>query len=114
LQLPTVTGSHEPLWEHPEDAPKVEGLSTAAREVLVTTLHTASPHHRQHLAGDSWWPFLVALGAGETLIHGLIFNPIGVVIGLAILLVAIPGWLWPTREPHPLPRPVYGDVPVEP
>jgi cytochrome c oxidase subunit I+III len=100
-RLPGVQGRYA-LWDRHEPELEIAGLSTAHREVLVTRLHDAAPNHRYHMAGDSWWPPLMAFLVAATL-AGLIFHPLSVVIGLALMLLALAGWFWHTHEPKPLP-----------
>jgi cytochrome c oxidase subunit 1 len=101
--LPTVQG-REPLWEDPANSPVVTGLATDTREVLVTTPHDAEPHHRNHLAGDSVWPFLTAVVTGATFV-GLVFTAWAFPAGMAGLLVTLLGWFWPSKEPEPIHHP---------
>ena len=98
--LPTVN-SRDPLWLDPAGTPVVTGLSTEAREVLITTAHDAMPHHRLHLAGESPWPFVTAfLCAGTQM--GMVFRPHAYVIGLPLIGVALALWFWPSHGPAPL------------
>ena len=39
------------------------------------------------------------------LMTGLIFHPLAVPIGLAVVLLFLAGWFWPTHEPVPLYSP---------
>jgi cytochrome c oxidase subunit 1 len=101
---PTVRG-REALWEDPDGTtPVVTGLATETREVLVTTMHDAVPDHRDHLAGDSIWPFLTAAVVGGMFV-GLIFHPAALPVGLACLTFTILGWFWPSKEPQPIHHP---------
>ena len=59
--LPVLT-SRYPLWVPKEDLTVVTGLRNDRREVLVTTLMDAKPHHRYVLPGPSIWPLLTAIG----------------------------------------------------
>ncbi|MDY3558857.1 cbb3-type cytochrome c oxidase subunit I, partial [Gemmata sp. JC673] len=102
-RLPTV-GGREPLWEGAENTPVVTGLATDTREVLVTTPHDAEPHHRNHLPNDSAWPFLAAVVTGGSFV-GLVFTAWAFPAGMAVLLVALLGWFWPTKEPDPIHHP---------
>ncbi len=96
-----VVGSRYPLWDG-GNVGEVTGLSTHQREVLVTRLHDAAPNHRYHMAGDSWWPPVMALLAGASLL-GLIFHPVWVPVGIGVMLCALAGWFWHTHEPKPIP-----------
>ena len=102
--LPTVRG-REALWEDPDGTtPVVTGLATDTREVLVTTMHDAVPDHRDHMAGDSIWPFLTALIIGATFV-GLVFHPLAFPLGMAGLTITLLGWFWPSKEPEPIHHP---------
>ena len=78
-------------------------FSVAMLYVGITLLH-AGPFDRaevdenaepeigpEHMMGPSWWPFIMALGAGAILL-GLKFAPIVLGIGAGIFLVAAVGW----------------------
>jgi cytochrome c oxidase subunit I+III len=103
-RLPVVR-SRYPMWDE-GNVREVTGLSTRKREVLVTRLHDAAPNHRYHMAGDSWWPPVMAFLSGATML-GLIFHPAWVPIGIGVLLCGLAGWFWHTHEPKPIP-PVEG------
>ena len=59
--LPVAT-SRYPALDTPDERAVVTGMRNDRREVLVTTLMDAEPHHRYVLPGPSIWPFLTALG----------------------------------------------------
>jgi hypothetical protein len=78
-------------------------FSVAMLYVGITLLH-AGPFDRaevdetappevgpEHMLGPSWWPIVMALGAGAVLI-GLKFAPVVLGIGAGIFLVAAVGW----------------------
>jgi cytochrome c oxidase subunit I+III len=100
---PTVRSLH-PLWEDPPDTPVITGLSTEAREVLITTTHDAAPDHRYHMAADSLWPLILALITAGSFI-GFIFHPAAFPIGVTLVLVSLAFWFWPTKEPQPIYHP---------
>ncbi len=112
LYPPTVQG-REPLWENAPDAPVVTGLSRERRQVLVTTTLDAAPNHRYDLAGESIWPFLLAVGVTGTLMLGGIFNPWYAVVFDVVIMLVLFGWFWsatklreqPATEVHPPRRP---------
>jgi cytochrome c oxidase subunit 1 len=93
LYPPTAQG-REPLWENSPDAPFVSGLSREKRQVLITTTLDAAPDHRYDLAGESIWPFLLALSVAATLMFGGIFNPWYVVIFCGVATLVLFGWFW--------------------
>jgi cytochrome c oxidase subunit I len=97
LYPPTVRGQN-PLWEHPEETPVVNGLRSDTREVLCTTILDAIPEHRYELAIDSIWPLLLAVAAGGSFI-GAIFNPWAIPIGAGLSLVVLTFWFWRGNEP---------------
>ena len=103
FRYPPTAQGRDPLWENAPDAPVISGLSLDKRQVLVTTTLDALPDHRYNLAGETIWPFLLALGTALTLIWGGIFHPIGVVIGAVWITIALYGWFWSARnaKEHP-------------
>jgi len=101
---PPTVKSRDPVWLDVPGTPVVTGLSTEAREVLVTTAHDANPHHRLHLAGESPWPFITALACAGTQI-GMIFRPHAYLIGLPVVGVTLAMWFWPSHGPEPLVAP---------
>jgi cytochrome c oxidase subunit 1 len=101
---PPTVKSRDPVWLDPPGTPVVTGLSTEAREVLITTAHDAVPHHRLHLAGESPWPFVTAALAAATQI-GMVYRPQAYVIGLPLIGVALALWFWPSHGPEPLVEP---------
>ena len=102
--LPTVQGS-EPVWENRPDAPVISGLKTKKREVLVTTMLDAAPHHRHVMPKDSLWPFFVALSVAEGLLVGGIFHPIGLPIAFGLLAIFLFLWFWPHTDPKKVEHP---------
>jgi cytochrome c oxidase subunit 1 len=93
--LPVAT-SRYPLWAQPEERTVVTGLRNDRREVLVTTLMEAEPHHRYVLPGSSIWPFLTAI-AVTVGFAGSVFNPWYIVWGSILSGIALTGWFWPRR-----------------
>jgi cytochrome c oxidase subunit 1 len=105
LYLPVVTGP-EPLWHEPEKAPVVTGLSATKREVLITHALDAEPDHLYVFPNPTPWPFVSALVTGIMLVFGL-FTPWAFAAGIAVLMVAMTAWFWPTTEKK------EGEVPEE-
>ncbi|HEY7209239.1 MAG TPA: cytochrome c oxidase subunit I [Bryobacteraceae bacterium] len=93
--LPVAT-SRYPLWAQPEERTVVTGLRNDRREVLVTTLMEAEPHHRYVLPGSSIWPFLTAITVTVGF-AGSVFNPWYIVWGSILSGIALTGWFWPRR-----------------
>jgi cytochrome c oxidase subunit I len=97
LYLPTVN-SRTPLWTKTANDPVVTGMRSDILEVLVTSLHDATPDHRHLLDGPSYWPVLTALAVGIGIITA-IFTPWGITIGAVLSFLALAGWFWPLGEP---------------
>ena len=94
IHIPTVSG-HEPLWHAPEHAPVVTGLSTTAKEILITRTFDAEPDHRYTMPAPTPWPFLAAVATGCMFV-GSLFTAWAFVIGLPIAGIAVTWWFWPT------------------
>ena len=99
--IPVVQGRY-PLWQAPENAPVVRGLSTTKRETLVTSVLDAEPELRFEIPGPSIWPLLVALGTGVTFIVG-IFSPWAFLVGAILVGAALTAWFFgdPNYENRP-------------
>jgi cytochrome c oxidase subunit 1 len=95
VRLPVVS-SRYPLWTAPEERMEVSGMRNDRREVLVTTLMDAEPHHRYVLPESSIWPFLTALAVTVGFI-GSVFNPWWVIHGSVLSTLTLIGWFWPRR-----------------
>lgn len=93
--LPVAT-SRYPLWDSPEERTIVTGLRNDRREVLVTTLMDAEPHHRYVLPGSSIWPLFAAIGVTVGF-AGSVFNAWYIVHGSVLSAIAFIGWFWPRR-----------------
>lgn len=93
VRPPAATGRY-PLWTAPEERITVTGLRTDRREVLVTTLMDAEPHHRYVLPHASIWPFVTAVLVAIGLL-GSVFQFGWYYIGLALATVGLLGWFWP-------------------
>jgi cytochrome c oxidase subunit 1 len=102
LHPPTVQGRHA-LWERAPDAPVVTGLSREKREILVTSTLDAAPDHRHALAGETIWPFILAVATAATLIAGGMFHPVFVPIFLGVAGLALVGWFWSARRAKDFP-----------
>ncbi|MDQ2777826.1 MAG: cytochrome c oxidase subunit I [Acidobacteriota bacterium] len=93
--LPVVT-SRAPLWAPRPDRTVVTGLRNDRREVLVTTLMDAEPHHRYVLPGPSIWPFIAAIAVSIGF-AGSVFNAWYITYGSILSGLAFIGWFWPRR-----------------
>jgi cytochrome c oxidase subunit I+III len=96
VHLPTVTGGY-PAWENTVDTPVIAGLDTKKRALLCTTIMDALPEHQYEIAGDSMWPFSLALIAGLTF-TAVIFHPVAIIIGPMVGFVILFGWFWQGHE----------------
>jgi len=107
--IPNVE-SVDPLWDHPELSDEVEqgrhwlpGSATGRRETIVTSAVKARPLYLQVLPGDSWWPFVAALGtAGFFLLLTIKLTIIAWICGLTAV-AAVLAWMWQTDQ-APLQR----------
>src|SRR4051794_2955566 len=95
VNLPAAT-SRYPLWSEPKERVVVTGLRDDRREVLVTTLMDAEPHHRYVLPSSSIWPFLTAALVSIALI-GSIFQFSYYYLGLVLGFIGLLGWFWPHK-----------------
>jgi cytochrome c oxidase subunit 1 len=91
-----VATSRYPLWVPKDDWTVVTGLRNDRREVLVTTLMDAKPHHRYVIPGPSIWPFLTAIGVTVGF-AGSVFNNWYIVWGSILTGICLIGWFWPKR-----------------
>jgi cytochrome c oxidase subunit I len=94
--LPVAT-SRAPLWDPREERAVVTGLRNDRREVLVTTLMDAEPHHRYVLPKSSIWPLLTAI-AVTIGFAGSVFNGWYIFWGAGLTGIGLIGWFWP-RQP---------------
>jgi hypothetical protein len=80
------------------------GVFSVALMYIATTLDHAGPYDRaeveqdaepeigpEHMLGGSWWPIVMALGAGVAVV-GMRFGAVILAVGLAIFLAAGVGW----------------------
>ncbi|HZS54709.1 MAG TPA: cytochrome c oxidase subunit I [Bryobacteraceae bacterium] len=97
--LPAVT-SRYPLWVPGADRTFVTGTRSDRREVLVTTLMDAEPHHRYILPGPSIWPLVAGICVSIGFV-GSVFNAWYVTWGAIISGLALIAWFWPKRPLEP-------------
>jgi len=98
--------SAEPLWRQALLVEEVEsgmhwlpGSVTGMRETLVTGWRDARPRHLLVLPGDSWLPFLCALGtAGFFLLMTMQLAVAAWLFG-ALAIVTLLAWLWRADRP---------------
>jgi cytochrome c oxidase subunit 1 len=91
-----VASSRSPLWVPRAERIVVTGLRNDRREVLVTTLMDAEPHHRLVLPSPSIWPFLTAVFVSLGF-AGSVFNAWYITWGSILTGLALIGWFWPRR-----------------
>jgi cytochrome c oxidase subunit 1 len=100
--IPTVV-SRSPLWDVGDELPVVHGLRVDDRELLMTTVISASPDIREPSATPSLWPFISAVAVAVTFI-GSIFSPWALVFGAVPVGIALIAWFWP-KLPGPYSAP---------
>jgi cytochrome c oxidase subunit I+III len=98
VHIPVVKGSN-PLWETPGILSVATGLRTDRRELVVTTLTTATAEAREASPRNSIWPLWTAVATSIMLIWS-IFSPWAVVWGSIPVAVALIGWFWPKGTPE--------------
>ncbi|SFG11375.1 cytochrome c oxidase subunit I+III [Duganella sp. CF458] len=93
--------SAEPLWRQPLLAQEVErgmhwlpGTVTGMRETLVTGWRDARPGHLLVLPGDSWLPFLCALGTAGFFLLMTVQQAIAAWLCGALAFATLVAWLW--------------------
>jgi cytochrome c oxidase subunit I+III len=110
--------SVDPLWDYPQLPEEVEqgrhwlpGSATGARETIVTSPVQARPLYLQVLPGDSWWPFIAALGtAGFFLLLTVELALAAWAFGITAI-VAVLAWMWQSdRAPLQREAKVADDV----
>jgi cytochrome c oxidase subunit 1 len=98
LHIPVVSGPN-PLWETPDLLSIGTGLRTDRRELVVTTLTTATPEAREASPRNSIWPLWTAIATSIMLIWS-IFSPWAVVWGSIPVAIALICWFWPEGTPE--------------
>ena len=101
--IPVVEG-RAALWSRTAGAPRIVGLSTEKREVLVTTALDAEPDARHEDPKPTIFPLLAAVAVGVLFIW-LMFSPWAAVWGTVLLFLTLLGWGWPRRKRRHDPRP---------
>jgi len=90
-----VVGGREPLWESNGIAGSVVNLGMKDREVLITSVVEAKPHHRELFPCATTWPFFTAIGT-TILFIASIFTPWAVVWGSPLVALLATCWWWPS------------------
>src|SRR5579871_1671708 len=93
--LPVVS-NRTPLWTPPAERAIVTGLREDRREVLITSVLDAQPHHRSVQPRPSIRPMLTALGFSIGL-AGSIFAFSGYYVASLLGMAGLIGWFWPER-----------------
>ena len=93
--LPVVI-SRTPLWTPAAERAIVVGLREDRREILITNVLDAEPHHRSVQPRPSLWPMLTALGFSIGL-AGSIFAFSWYYVASALGMIGLIGWFWPER-----------------
>jgi cytochrome c oxidase subunit I+III len=89
-----IVRSRNPLW----DEPLMEGLVNEEHQTVDTSLLDAKAQAMLNMPHDSLWPLALALTLA-TVFVGLLLRQIGVcLLGGALSIVSLNGWLWPTKE----------------
>ena len=99
-----VVGSRTPLWDYGDKQPVVHGLRVAERELLLTTVLSASPDLREPSAEPSLWP-VVTVAAVTVMFVSSMFSPWAVLFGTVPVTIALVCWFWPKSKVPP-PEPV--------
>ena len=94
---PPTVAERYPMWADEAERGIVVGMRNDRREVLVTRLMDAEPHHRIVLPDSSIWPFLTAVGLTIGLIGSVAsFN--WYYVASILGMVGLISWFWP-RQP---------------
>ncbi|MBI0539117.1 cytochrome c oxidase subunit I [Roseomonas sp. KE2513] len=97
-RIPVVT-SAAPLWDERAALPVASGLSVNRRELLITTMGTATPEVRETSPQNSIWPFWAALATSVMLVWS-IFSPWALVWASIPVAITLIGWFWPRGTPE--------------
>ncbi len=102
--------SAEPLWRQPTMAQEVEagmhwlpGSVTGMRETLVTGWRDARPRYLLVLPGDSWLPFLCALGTAGFFLLMTVQLAVPAWLCGAVAVATLLAWLWRLDRPYAAP-----------
>jgi cytochrome c oxidase subunit 1 len=93
--LPVVT-TRTPLWTPFAERPIVVGVREDRREILITDVVDAKPHHRSVQPRPTLWPLLTALGFSIGL-AGSIFAFNWYYVASVLGMISLIGWFWPER-----------------
>jgi cytochrome c oxidase subunit 1 len=99
-----VVESRTPLWDVDGELPVVTGLRVDDKELLLTTVVSATPDLREPIPQASPWPFISAIATGVLFISS-IFSPWAILFGAIPVAIALTAWFWPKvmkRTPEPV------------
>jgi cytochrome c oxidase subunit 1 len=99
-----VIGSKTPMWDLGGEFPVVSGLRVDKKEMLLTTVVTATPDLREPVPYPSLWPFIASVAVGIFFVSS-IFSPWAVPFGAIPCAIALIAWFWPKemkRHPEPV------------
>jgi cytochrome c oxidase subunit I+III len=98
--------SAEPLWRQPGIEEEVvagmhwlPGSVTGMRETLVTSWRKAQPRHLLVLPGDSWLPFVCALGTAGFFLLLTVQHTVAAWLCGALAIATLIAWLWQLDRP---------------
>ena len=91
---PPVVQGRGALWSRTPDAPEIVGMPTDRRMSLVTSAMDAEPDNLHEEPGPTVWPFIASLAVAVLFIW-LMFHPMAVLVGGALLMLTLLGWGWP-------------------
>jgi cytochrome c oxidase subunit I len=91
-----VVTSVTPLWTPSAERALIVGLREDRREILITNVLDAEPHHRSVQPTPSLWPMLTALGFSIGL-AGSIFAFSWYYVASGLGMIGLVGWFWPER-----------------
>jgi cytochrome c oxidase subunit I len=104
--IPVVSGRH-PLWEEEPvrtatsaDDPGSRSLGPPGalhRQTPITTGLDADPEETMKIPGETWLPFVLALGLAVIFVGLLVKATLVGIVGLAVAGVALAWWTWRTE-----------------
>jgi cytochrome c oxidase subunit 1 len=99
-----VVSSKTPMWDLEGEFPVMTGLRVDQKEMILTTVVTATPDLREPIPYPSLWPFISAVAVGIVFVAS-IFSPWAIAFGVVPCGIAFAAWFWPKelkREPEPV------------
>ena len=99
-----VVDSRTPLWDVDGELPVITGLRVDDKEILVTTVVSATADLREPIPEAGPWPLIAAIATAVLFISS-IFSPWAVLAGSIPVAIALTAWFWPKdmkRTPEPV------------